>query len=115
LLPNIKSEDHVIGVAVAPLKVFLLLAAFLSIELTIIAVLILEIVAVSAVFIAIPGVVVAAVSIAVAPFVVVSVVRSRYDRSDQSGAQCERGQNQESMHVIYPQTAEGHFAGRSEV
>ena len=77
----------------APAEILLLLTVLLSIEITIVAVLLPKILAVSTIFVVVPGVVVFALFIVVALFLVISVVSLRCDRSDQYGAQCERAQN----------------------
>ena len=69
--------------AVAPGEVSLLLATVLSAEVAIVAVLLHEILAVSTIFISVPGVVVLAVAVVVA--LVVMVVSSRSDWSYESG------------------------------
>jgi hypothetical protein len=92
-LPNFKLEERVIWVRMPPPEILLLLGAVRSIEITIIAVLLPKILAVSAIFVVVPGVIVFAVSIVVALFLVISVVSSRCDRSDEGSAQYECGQN----------------------
>ena len=81
-LSNFKLEERVIWVGMSPPEILLLLGAVRSIEITIIAVLLRKILAVSAIFVVVPSVVVATGTIVVAPFLMVSVVGSRHDRSD---------------------------------
>jgi len=69
-----------------PLEVLLLLAPIDPTELAIVPMLLLEIGAVSMVFVAVPRMVVVAVSIVVTFFLVILVVGLRYDRTDQGGA-----------------------------
>jgi hypothetical protein len=78
-LPNLNLEERVIWVRMAPREVLLLLATVGSIEIAIVAVLLPKILAVSTIFIVIPGVVVLAVPIVVPLFVM--VVSSRYHRN----------------------------------
>src|SRR5579864_9045108 len=92
-LPDINLEERVVVVVMAPGEVLLLLAAIRSIEVTIVAVLVGEVLTISAIFVVVPGVVVFALFIVIALFLVIFVVSSRCDRSDQSGGQCERAQN----------------------
>jgi len=75
---------------VAPREVLLLLALVQPIEVAIVAVLLRQILPVSTIFVTVPGMVIFAILIVVAFFLVISVVSSRCDRSDQGGAQCER-------------------------
>src|SRR5271165_443425 len=82
----------------APFEVLLLLASIDPIKLAIVPMLLLEIGAVSVILVAVPRMVVVALSIVVAFFVVI-VLGSRYGRTDQGGAQHERSQNQETAHV----------------
>ncbi len=72
---------------VAPPEVFPLLVTPHSVEFKVFAVLLLKINAVGTIFVAVPLMIVAAVSIVVAPLVVVSVIGSRSERSDEGGAQ----------------------------
>jgi hypothetical protein len=78
-LPDLNLEERVIWVRMAPREVLLLLATVCSIEIAIVAVLLPKILAVSTIFIVIPGVVVLAVTIVIALFVM--VVSSRYHRN----------------------------------
>lgn len=109
-LSNFHFDERVIGVGMTPLEVLLLLASVDPVELAIVPMLLLEIGAVSMIFVAVPRMVVVAVSIVVAFFVVISVIGSRYDRSDQGGAQHECTQNWETTHVDTSQ-GQRHFAG----
>ena len=66
----------------APLEILLLPAAIDTIEVTIVPMLLLEIRAVSVIFVAVPRVIIVAVSIVVAFFLVIPIISSRYDRTD---------------------------------
>jgi hypothetical protein len=91
-LPDLNLEKRLVGVFMAPLEVLLLLAPFHSVEITIIAMLLLEIGAVRAIFVAVPRMVVASISIVIAFFGMVPV-SSGYDRTDKRGAQHQRAQD----------------------
>src|ERR1700730_18595291 len=86
-LSDLNLEECVIRVFMTPPEVFPLLIALHSVEIAIIPVLLLQICPVRAIFVAVPGVIVAGVSIVIAPLLTISVVSSRYDRSDEGGAQ----------------------------
>src|SRR5690348_12598566 len=88
----------------APLEVLLLLASLHFIEMTLIPMLILDVGAVSTILIVVPGMVVAGIAIVVALFVMVSVFSSRCDGNDQGGAERQRAQYQEPIHVVFPHT-----------
>ena len=92
-LPNLDLEERVIGMRMTPREVLLLLILLHFIECTIILMLLLEIGPVGAIFVVVPGVVVFAFFIVVALVLVISVVSSRCDGSDERGAQYERTQN----------------------
>lgn len=92
-LPNLNFEKRIVGVFMAPLEVLLLLNPIDPAELAIVPMLLLEIGAVSMVFVAVPRMVVMVLSIVVAFFLVTSVVSPHYSRTDQSNAQRERAQN----------------------
>jgi hypothetical protein len=92
-LVNVNSEERVIRVLMAPPEVLPSLVTLHSSEITILPVLLLKICSVGTIFVAVPSVVVVAVAIIVASFLLVPVLGPRYDRSDQSGAQYERAQN----------------------
>ena len=77
----------------APREVLLLFAALRAVEITIVAVLLPEILAVSTIFVVVPGVVIVAFFIVITFFMVVSVVRSRYRWNDKSSAYNECAQN----------------------
>jgi hypothetical protein len=94
LLLNLNFEERVVGVLMAPREVLLLLGPLHSIEITIFPLLLLEICAVSTIFVAVPRMVILAAAIVVAFFVMVCVVRSSHDRADRHrGAQYQRAQN----------------------
>jgi len=86
-LSDLNLEECVIWVFMAPPEVLPLLVALHSVEIAIIPVLLLKIYPVGPIFIAVPLMIVTGVSIVVAPVLVISVVSSRYDRSDEGGAQ----------------------------
>jgi hypothetical protein len=86
-LPDLNLEERVIWVRMAPRDVLLLLATVCSIEIAIVAVLLAEILPVRAILIVVPSVVIFALSIVVALFVMISVVSSRGNWSYERGAQ----------------------------
>ena len=98
-LSNFHIDERTIGVGMTPLEVLLLLASIDPVELAIVPMLLLEIGAVSMIFVAVPRMVVVALSIVVAFFGVIVVISSCYRRADQDGAQRERAHNQETTHV----------------
>jgi hypothetical protein len=87
-------------VFVAPFEVSLLLAPIHLVEITIILVLLLEIGAVSTIFVVVPRMVIVAVSIVVTFFSMVYVLRPRYGGTYQCGAEHQRTLDEEAMHVI---------------
>lgn len=92
-LSNFNFEEQAIGVFMAPLEILLLLAPINLIEITIALMLLLEIRTVSTIFAAVPRMVVVAVSIVVAFFLVIFVPGPHYRGTDQAGAQHERAKN----------------------
>jgi hypothetical protein len=99
-LLDLNFEERVVGVFMAPLEVLLLLAPLHLIEVPVVSLLLLEIGAVSTIFVVVPRMVVAGISIVIAFFVMVAVVSSSGDRANQSGAHHQCAQNQKPMHVV---------------
>jgi hypothetical protein len=77
----------------APPEVMPLPLTILSVEITVVLVSFLKIYPVSTIFVAVPHVVVTAVSIVVASLVMVSLFSSRHGRTDQAAAQHQRAQH----------------------
>jgi hypothetical protein len=96
-LSNINLEERVIGMAVAPSEVFLPLAAIQSVELPIVAMLLTQVKPVSAIFVAVVDVIVAAIPIVVPLFMV--VVRPRH-RNQERGTQQQPTENQSTLHFV---------------
>ena len=83
----------------APSEVLLLFTPPHSVKITVVAMPFSEIRAVCPILAVVPRMVVVALPIVVASFVI-PVVSSRYGRTDQGSAQNQRAQNKEPMHVV---------------